>query len=116
MRTTDGFTILETLVALMIFNVGILGLAATAAVVTRMIRQGRGASAVAALASGRLEVLRSEGCRPPSGGTETRDGVTVEWAVTMPPFPRARMIEVRLRRATPRGERADTLNAVLLCP
>jgi Tfp pilus assembly protein PilV len=116
MRSTRGFTIIEALVALLILDVGILGLATTTAVVTRMIRQGRAASEAAALAHARLEVLRSEGCGPPSSGAETRPGATVRWTVDVPPFPRARVLRVRVQRATARGLRADTITAVLLCP
>lgn len=114
MRTRGGFTIVEALVALVMLNVGLLGLATTAGVVTRMIRHGRIATHAAALAGMRLELLRAEGCGAGSG-SETRDGVMLDWDVGAPAVPNARIVQVRVRSAEPRGPR-DSLTAVLFCP
>jgi len=109
-----GFTIVEAVVALLILNVGLLGLATTAGAVTRMIRQGRSATVAAALGSARIETVRAEGCSA-AGGSETRDGVTVEWEVRVPPFPGARVLALHLRPAAMPGP-GDSLTTYLFCP
>lgn len=116
MHGMRGFTIVEAAVALSILNVGLLGLVATAGVVSRMIGQGRQATVAAALAGERLETVRSLGCPAPGSGSETRDGVTVGWEVGVPPFPRARSLLVRVQWGTPRGPRADSVTTLLHCP
>lgn len=116
MRDTRGFTIVEALVAVLILNVGLLGLVTTAGLVTRMIGQGRQATMAAALAGERLETVRSLGCPAAGSGSETRDGVTVGWEVGVPSFPRARSLLVRVQWGTPRGPRADSVTTLLHCP
>jgi len=116
MQGTRGFTIVEALVAVLILNVGLLGLVTTAGAVTRMIGQGRITTVAAALAGEQLEALRSQGCPAPGSGSETRDGVTVAWQVGVPPFPRARILLVGVQWVTPRGPRADSITTVHSCP
>jgi prepilin-type N-terminal cleavage/methylation domain-containing protein len=111
-----GFTILEVLVAVCVLSVGLLGFVTTAGLVTRMIGQGRLAALAAAVATERLELLRGEGCGAAGGGREGRDGITVDWRVAVPPFPKARVITVNVRRETPRGPRSDSVATFLYCP
>lgn len=53
-------------------EVGLLGLLATAAAVTRLIGRGERASAAATFAGQRLERLRSTACTSRVGGSEVR--------------------------------------------
>jgi len=110
-QTVRGFTIVEALVALLILNVGLLGLVGTASAVTRLIRRGRSSTAAAVLVASRLEMLRAAGCGA-SGGAETRDGLTVDWRVDTPPFPGAVLLTVRVRDAAGRG---DSLATAVSC-
>jgi type II secretory pathway pseudopilin PulG len=116
MRDTRGFTIVEALVAVLILNVGLLGLVTTAGLVTRMIGQGRQATVAAALAGERIETVRSQGCPAAGSWSETRDGLTVGWEVGVPPFPRARSLLVRVQWGTVRGPRVDSMTTFLSCP
>jgi Tfp pilus assembly protein PilV len=50
LRARDGFTIVEIIVAIMILSVGVLGLAATAAVVQKQMASGERQAAAAAIA------------------------------------------------------------------
>jgi len=111
-RTVRGFTIIEALVALLMLNVGLLGLVSAAGAVNRLIRRGQSSTAAAMLVASRLEVLRAAGCGA-SGGAETRDGLTVNWQVDTPPFPGAVLLTIRVRG--PDGRR-DSLATVLSCP
>ena len=77
-----GFTIVELLVALMIFAVGMLGLAATAGSVTKMMGGAKRQVIAANIAQSRLEKLRSSPCTTLASGADTTRGVTNTWTVT----------------------------------
>ena len=86
-RPTDrqGFTLVELIVAIIILSVGVLGLASTAAVVTRQIGGGAQQTRAAALAQTRFEELRSIPCADyslPFTGTSESGGFSESWAVT----------------------------------
>lgn len=68
-----GFTIVEIIIAILVLTVGLLGLATTAALVTRMIGRGQRSSAAAGFAQRRLERLRPGACLPALrvAGTDT---------------------------------------------
>lgn len=82
MQGREGFTIVELLVALMIFAVGMLGLAATAGSVTRMMGGAKRQVIAATVAQTRLERLRSSPCLTITSGSETTRGITNKWTVT----------------------------------
>jgi type IV pilus assembly protein PilV len=77
-----GFTLVELLVAMIIFAVGMLGLAATAGSVTRMMGGARRQTIAAQVAQSRIERLRASPCTALTGGSETVRGVTNIWTVT----------------------------------
>jgi len=77
-----GFTLVELLVAMMVFAVGMLALAATAASVTRMMGGAKRQTLAATVAQSRLEKLRSSPCASLTSGTETVRGITNTWTVT----------------------------------
>jgi prepilin-type N-terminal cleavage/methylation domain-containing protein len=69
--TRTGFTVVEVLVALVVFAIGALGFAAEIAVLTRLLAQGHRAAAVTQAATSRLERLQANGCRARADGGET---------------------------------------------
>lgn len=77
-----GFTLVELLVAMMIFAVGMLALAATAGSVTRMMGGAKRQTIAAQVAQSRIEQLRSSPCASIVGGSETVRGVNNYWTVT----------------------------------
>ena len=77
-----GFTLVELLVAMMVFAVGMLGLAATAASVTRMMGGARRQTIASTVAQARLEKLRSSPCASLTSGSETVRGITNTWTIT----------------------------------
>lgn len=110
-----GFTIVETLVAVMVLTVGLLGLVTTAGLVTRMIGQGQRYNEVAALANERVEVIRAQGCPAAATGSETRGAYTVAWRVA-DAGNNSRAIQVVVGSPTGRGARVDTVQTVQVCP
>ena len=81
-RKRAGFTLVELLVAMMVFAVGMLGLAATAASVTKMMGGAKRQTIAATVAQSRLEKLRSSPCTSLVSGTDTVRGVASTWTVT----------------------------------
>jgi type IV pilus modification protein PilV len=77
-----GFTLVELLVAMMVFAVGMLALAATAASLTRMMGGAKRQTLAATVAQSRLEKLRSSPCASLTSGSETVRGITNTWTVT----------------------------------
>lgn len=82
-----GFTLVELLVAIVILAVGVLGLAATASVVTRQMTGAVHQSVAANVAYSRMERIRTGNCvamadsSSPTGGVVTRN-VTERWRIT----------------------------------
>lgn len=77
-----GFTLVELLVAMMVFAVGMLGLAATAGSVTRMMGGAKRQTLAATVAQSRLEKIRSSPCASLVSGSETVRGITNTWTIT----------------------------------
>jgi type IV pilus assembly protein PilV len=101
-RSRDGFTIVELLVALMIFAVGMLGLAATAGSVTKMMGGAKRRVIAANVAQSRLERLRSSPCSTLASGVDTTRGVISAWTVST--VTRGKSVTETVTFATGRGQ------------
>ena len=86
----SGFSLIEVLVAVTVLSVGVVALAGSAAMVTRMIGRGKMGTRAAQLASQRFEKLRLAAYQTTprcthvsfaSGGPVTAQGVTETWTV-----------------------------------
>jgi len=82
-----GFTLVEVIVALVIFTVGLLGLTATSMLATRMIVHSQQTAIGVAFAKRALDSLRVAGCAAPLSGSATlkRGTTTVDslsWTFT----------------------------------
>lgn len=115
MRKRNGFTILEVLVAVMVLTVGILAMASTAALVTRMIGQGQRYSEVSAVASQRIEMMRSRSCSALANGSATSGAYVLTWTVDSVAAGKARSVQVIVVSPVVRGTRADTFATTLPC-
>ena len=78
-----GFTIVELIVAIMVFSIGVLGLAATTATVARLMGSASRQTIAAAVAQSRIEKLRATSCASLASGSETVRGVTSTWSVVV---------------------------------
>ncbi len=91
-----AFTLLEVLVALVLLGVGILGISASAALVSRMVGDGSRLNLAASIATTRLEQLRAMPCASATSGAATTRGVEERWSIApMGPDP-LRALEVQL--------------------
>jgi prepilin-type N-terminal cleavage/methylation domain-containing protein len=117
MKNRGGFTIIEVLVAVLILTVGVLGLAGTAAAVTRLITQGQIYSEATALATERIEILRSMACDHMTASSETRGRYTVTWSFRdVGVDGRARQVKVDVQSPRPGDTpRTDTFSTTIGC-
>lgn len=77
-----GFTVVELLVAMMVFAIGVLGLVATTATVTRLMGGATRQTLAATTAQSRLEKLRGSPCATLASGADTVRGIVSVWTVT----------------------------------
>lgn len=83
LRNRGGFTVVEVIVAVLILVVGVLGLASTAAAVSRLIGGGAQQALAANVAQSRFEHLRATTCAAVAGGSTTSSrGVSETWSVS----------------------------------
>jgi Tfp pilus assembly protein PilV len=76
-----GFTMIEALVALVMFEVGILALVASGSVIARDMAAANRRLHARAVATARIEQLRAS-CPAPTGGhADAAAGVTEDWRV-----------------------------------
>ena len=81
-RSRPAFTLLEVLVSLVILGVGILGLSANAALVSRLVGDGSRLTLAATVAITRLEQLRTLPCAGLTSGRATSRGIEEAWSVS----------------------------------
>lgn len=81
---TRGFTLVELMVAIAVMTIGILGLASTAAVVTRMMSGGAQQTIAANVVQARFEKLRNRQCSAITSGDSTTRHVRESWTVSFP--------------------------------
>ena len=121
-RSDSGFTLVEVLVAIMVMSIGIIAMAGSTAMVTRMIGRGKVETRVAQAASRRIEALRltasstSPRCTAggfANGGPVTANGLTESW--TVPAAGRVRAVEVNITYRTAQGPRTASIQTRIDC-
>lgn len=70
------------MIAIVVLSIGVLGLAGTSAMVSRMIGGAAQQTIAANVAAGRFEKLRSLQCSSISSGTASLRGTTEKWTVS----------------------------------
>ena len=119
-----GFTLAEVVVAIVLLTVGVMALAGSSAMVSRMIGRGRGSTVAVQVATARIERLRrvaastTPRCLSPEFATDstTTDGVSEAWVITPGGGTGlTRRVKVILAYGDPRGPVRDTLDTVVLC-
>jgi prepilin-type N-terminal cleavage/methylation domain-containing protein len=121
-QASSGLTLVEVLIALVVLGVGIVAMAGSSSLVTRMIGRGKAETHAALAASSRMDMLRSaaHSTRPPctasgfaSGGPALIGGATESWVV--PPEGTIRRVRVTVTYLTVRGSRSATLETDIQC-
>ena len=78
-RARRGFTLVELLVALMVFSVGALAMVATSANVITLITASKNRALAAAVADARFERMRSQNCAAHTTDSSATDGIKESW-------------------------------------
>lgn len=121
-RSDSGFTLVEVLVSIVILSVGVIAMAGSTAMVTRMIGRGKVETRVAQAASRRIEGLRllalstAPRCTAGtfvSGGPVTANGLTESW--TVPAAGKVRSVQVDVTYPTVRGPRTASIQTRIEC-
>jgi prepilin-type N-terminal cleavage/methylation domain-containing protein len=113
MRRRAGYTLIELVVALLVFTVGGLGLVATSAIIGRELLANAVRERAARVAASRLEMLAAE-CRTAAAGRETVGEINSAWSVGFPDSSRVSLLE-SVTYTTRRGMRTDIYRATLPC-
>ena len=113
MRRRAGYTLIELIVALLLFSVGGLGLVATSAVIGRELLGNAIRERAGRIAASRLEILAAE-CSGATAGRETIGGITSDWSVSFPDSSHVNLLE-SVTYTTRRGTRTDIYRAMLPC-
>lgn len=77
-----AFTLVEVLVAIVVFSVGILGLAAAGTFLVAQVREAGAFSHAASLSSTVLDSLRASPCTAIAGGTGSRGAASLRWTAS----------------------------------
>jgi prepilin-type N-terminal cleavage/methylation domain-containing protein len=113
MRRQAGYTLIELIVALLVFTVGALGLVATSAVIGRELSANAARERAGRIAAARLEILAAQ-CRGATAGGETITGIRSEWSVGFPDSSRVSLIE-SVTYPTRGGRRTDIYRVAMPC-
>lgn len=109
-----GFTLIETIVAELLFTIGGLALVSTSALVGREMNLNAVRERAGRMAAGRLEILGAS-CRGAASGRETIRQVESEWSVSSFDSARLSVVE-RISYPALEGRRTEQFRALLPCP
>lgn len=115
MKNEKGFTIIEVIIAVIVLSVGLLGLASTSALVTRMIAQGHRYTEIAAMGQGKLEELRVVDCTSMTSGSETQGKYVITWTNSSIADGYGMLIEATVQSPTGSGYRSDVFSSIISC-
>ena len=108
-----AFTLVELLVAIVVFTIGLLALAATAGIVAAHVGDGGRLTASAHLARTLLDSLGARDCDAVVAGALLRPSATAQWTATRDSaFTR---VELTVGSSQRRGTRRDTYQLLVPC-
>jgi prepilin-type N-terminal cleavage/methylation domain-containing protein len=110
---TAGFTLIEVIVALLVFTVGALALAASSA----LIAQAMGTNALrergGRIAASRIALIKSQ-CGTAVSGSERVQQIASAWSITRSGRSRVTVTE-SVSYVSPRGPRTQTYRTTIWC-
>ena len=112
--TRTGYTLIEIVVAILLFSVGGLALVATSAIVGRELSVNAARERAGRIAATRVEILRA-GCRSASGGSEKVGLIESEWSVRLSDSSHLSLLE-SVTYPAKEGAHTDIYRGTLPCP
>lgn len=110
----NGYTLIETIVAVLLFTLGGLALASTSAVIGRGLTADAIRERASRIAASRLEIISAE-CRTATSGREAFQQIDSEWSVSFADPSRVSVVE-SVSYVTGKGRRTEFYRALLPCP
>jgi prepilin-type N-terminal cleavage/methylation domain-containing protein len=112
-RPRAGFTLVELLVALTIFSVGLLAMAATSSVIMQMLAGAQARTVAAGVAESRFEQIAGTACINRTSGTVTSRNIIETW--TRFPLARADDVTVAITYLSGHRSRTETFRSYIPC-
>jgi prepilin-type N-terminal cleavage/methylation domain-containing protein len=115
-RTTGsrgGYTIVELLVAIMIFTIGLLAMAGTASLIMMTLAGSQTRSIAASVAESRFDRLRAQTCGAHASGYAVTRGLREDWSVQ--PLARADDVSVVVTMVSNHRTRTQAFRSYLPC-
>jgi Tfp pilus assembly protein FimT len=110
---STGYTLIEIIIALLLFTIGGLALVSTSALIARATTADGIRERAGRIAASRLEVLGIE-CHRAVSGRETWQQIQSEWVVTLLDSARMRVVEA-VSYPTPQGRLTLRFDSILPC-
>jgi Tfp pilus assembly protein PilV len=108
-----GLTLPEVLLAVLLFSVGVLGVASTAAFIVAQAGEAGALTQAAYFTSTRLDSLRAAPCASLTSGSAPFGSGVLAWTVT--PAPRSRSVQAMLTLARRGTTRTTIIDMLLPC-
>lgn len=113
LRARRGWTLVELLVALMIFSVGALAMVATSANVITLTTGSKNRALAASVAGSRFELMRSQPCASHTSDSTTSSGIKQTWTVVK--LARADDVTVRVTFVANRRSQTRIYRSFITC-
>jgi type IV pilus modification protein PilV len=112
-RARRGLTLVEILVALMVFSVGALAMVATSANVITLITASKNRAMAAAVTASRFERMRSQNCSAHTTDSTTSRGINESWQTVK--LARADDVTVKVRFVANRRLQTRIYRSFITC-
>ncbi len=109
----SGLTLIEVLIAMLVFTAGALALAATSAAIVRQMASSSQRAYAASSAGTRSELFHAAGCGTSVSGTDQSRGVRSDWSITRGVA--SQELDQRITRGTEFGTRGATFLSGVPC-
>ena len=110
-----GYTIVELLVAVMIFSVGLLAMAGSASVIMSTLTSTQSRTIAASVAESRFERVRATPCATRAAGSAAAVSRGISEAWTIDRLARADDVTVNVTFLSNRRQRTETFRSFLPC-